>query len=309
MDLDLFQGRKVDWVSPTRARGLKHYLANQRGWISESQMGGERPPQCVFHYGEKSMPSIRAVIADDEPLARRGIRQLLAAHEDIAVVAETRNGRETVRALRELKPDLVFLDVQMPNWDGFDVVKEIGPRSMPILIFVTAYDEFAVRAFEAHALDYLVKPLEVARFTQALERIREQLRSAKAVNLSRKLSALLAARENERAAERIVVTTMTGKLVLNADEVDWIEADDYYAAIHAREGRHLVRESLTSLEQRLDRKRFVRTHRAAIVNIDRVNEVCKKTGETILILQSGTRIPVSRRRRARVIKLLRLQTN
>jgi len=255
------------------------------------------------------MPSIRAVIADDEPLARRGVRQLLAAHEDIAVVAETRNGRETVRALRELKPDLVFLDVQMPNWDGFDVVKEIGPGSMPILIFVTAYDEFAVRAFEAHALDYLVKPLEVARFTQTLERIREQLRSAKAVNLSRKLSALLAARENERAAERIVVTTMTGKLVLNADEVDWIEADDYYAAIHAREGRHLVRESLTSLEQRLDRKRFVRTHRAAIVNIDRVNEVCKKTGETILILQSGTRIPVSRRRRARVIKLLRLQTN
>ena len=255
------------------------------------------------------MLEIRAIIADDEPLARRGIRQLLASHEDIAVVAETRNGRETVRALRELKPDLVFLDVQMPNWDGFDVVKEIGPRSMPILIFVTAYDEFAVRAFEAHALDYLVKPLEVARFTQTLERIREQLRSAKAVNLSRKLSALLAARENERAAERIVVTTMTGKLVLNADEVDWIEADDYYAAIHAREGRHLVRESLTSLEQRLDRKRFVRTHRAAIVNIDRVNEVCKKTGETILVLRSGTRIPVSRRRRARVIKLLRLQTN
>ena len=102
---------------------------------------------------------------------------------------------------------------------------------------------------------------------------------------------------------------MTGKLVLNADEVDWIEADDYYAAIHAREGRHLVRESLTSLEQRLDRKRFVRTHRAAIVNIDRVNEVCKKTGETILVLQSGTRIPVSRRRRARVIRLLRQQTN
>ena len=154
-----------------------------------------------------------------------------------------------------------------------------------------------------------MKPLEVARLRQTLERIREQLRSAKAVNLSRKLSALLTARENERAAERIVVTTMTGKLVLNADEVDWIEADDYYAAIHAREGRHLVRESLTSLEQRLDRKRFVRTHRTAIVNIDRVNEVCKKTGETILVLQSGTRIPVSRRRRARVIKLLRLQTN
>src|ERR1700704_4755108 len=113
------------------------------------------------------MHRIRTVIADDEPLARRGIRQLLISHEDITVVAETRNGRDTVRALRELKPDLVFLDVQMPNLDGFDVVKEIGPKSMPVLIFVTAYDEFAVRAFETHALDYLVKPLEVARLTLA----------------------------------------------------------------------------------------------------------------------------------------------
>jgi two-component system LytT family response regulator len=255
------------------------------------------------------MPSIRAVIADDEPLARRGIRQLLGPHSDIDIIAEARNGRETIRALRELKPDLLFLDVQMPNLDGFDVVKEIGPKSMPILIFVTAYDEFAVRAFESHALDYLVKPLEVARFTQTLERVREQLRSAKAVNLSRKLSALLATRENERAKERIVVPTSCGKLVFNADEVDWVEADDYYAAIHAGQGRHLVRESLTSLEQRLDRKRFVRTHRAAIVNIDRVKEVCQQTAETFLILRSGTRIPVSRRRRARVIRLLRQQTN
>jgi len=255
------------------------------------------------------MPSIRAVIADDEPLARRGIRQLLGPHPDIDVVAEARNGRETVRALRELKPDLLFLDVQMPNLDGFDVVKEIGPKSMPVLIFVTAYDEFAVRAFEAHALDYLVKPLEVARFTQTLERVREQLRSAKAVNLSRQLSALLATRESELAKERIVVPASGGKLVFNADEVDWIEADDYYAAIHARQGRHLVRESLTSLEQRLDRKRFVRTHRAAIVNIDRVTQLCQETGETFLILRGGTRIPVSRRRRAGVIRLLRQQTN
>lgn len=254
------------------------------------------------------MPSIRVVIADDEPLARRGIRQLLGPHSDIDIVAEARNGRETIRALRELKPDLLFLDVQMPNLDGFDVVKEIGPKFMPVLIFVTAYDEFAVRAFEAHALDYLVKPLEVARFTQALERVREQLRSAKAVNLSRKLSALLATRENERAKERIVVTTASGKLVFNADEVDWIEADDYYAAIYARQGRHLVRESLTSLEQRLD-KRFVRTHRRAIVNIDRIKELCRDNGETFLILRSGIHIPISRRRRACVIRLLRQQTN
>jgi len=255
------------------------------------------------------MHRIRTVIADDEPLARRGVRQLLASHEGIAVVAETRNGRDTVRALRELKPDLVFLDVQMPNLDGFDVVKEIGPKSMPLLIFVTAHDEFAVRAFETHALDYLVKPLEVARFTLALERAREYLRSAEAVGVSRKLAALLATREADRAKERIVVATASGKLILNADEVDWIEADDYYAAIHAQDARHLVRESLASLEQRLNRKRFLRTHRSAIVNVDRICEVRKENGETLLVLKNGIRVPVSRRRRAQVSRLLRRKSN
>jgi two-component system LytT family response regulator len=251
---------------------------------------------------------IRTIIADDEPLARRGIRQLVEAHADITVVAETRNGRETVRALRELRPELVFLDVQMPELDGFGVLKEIGSKHMPEVIFVTAYDQFAVRAFEAHALDYLVKPLEESRFADALQRMRERLRSAKAFDLSRKLAALLASHEKERAKQRIRVTTSAGDLLIDADEIDWIEADDYYAAIHAREGRHLIRESLASLEQRLDRKRFVRTHRAAIVNMDRVSKVSKDAGETVLVLRSGIRIPVSRRRRARVIKLLRLQT-
>ncbi|OLE54666.1 MAG: DNA-binding response regulator [Acidobacteria bacterium 13_1_20CM_3_53_8] len=251
------------------------------------------------------MDRIRAVIADDEPLARRGIRQLLAPHGDVDVVGEARNGRETVRILRELKPDLLFLDVQMPQLDGFDVLKEVGPKLMPAIIFVTAYDEFAVRAFEAHALDYLVKPLEVARFAQALERARELLRSAKAVDLSRKLAALLVAREKERAKQRIVVPSTTCDLVLDTDEIDWIEADDYYAAIHARNARHLIRESLASLEQRLNGTRFVRTHRSAIVNVDRVSEVRREKGEILLVLRNGARIPVSRRRRARVARLLR----
>jgi len=251
------------------------------------------------------MPEIRAIIADDEPLARRGVRQLLASHKDITVVAETRNGRETIRALRELKPDLLFLDVQMPNLDGFDVVKEIGPKSMPVLIFVTAYDEFAVRAFEAQALDYLVKPLEVSRFTQALERVREQLRSAKAVNISRKLAALLAMREQQRVKQGILVHTPSGELVIDAEEIDWIEADDYYAAIHSHQVRHLVRESLASLEKRLDHSRFLRTHRSAIVNVDRVAELRRETGETWLILRDGVRIPLSRRRRAQVIRLIK----
>ncbi len=255
------------------------------------------------------MNKIRAIIADDEPLARRGIRQLLGPHRDIAVVAEARNGRETVRALRELKPDLLFLDVQMPGLNGFGVLREIGAKFMPAVIFVTAYDEFAVRAFDAHALDYLVKPLEEARFVEALERMRERLRSAKAVDLSRKLAALLATREKDRAQQRIVVPTARGDLVIDADEINWIEADDYYAAIHARQGRHLIRESLASLEQRLDSTRFVRAHRSAIVNMDHVREVLREAGDTLLILSSGVRVPVSRRRREQVKQLLQRLKN
>jgi two-component system LytT family response regulator len=251
------------------------------------------------------MDRIRAIIADDEPLARRGVRQLLSPHRDVEVVAETRNGRETVRALRELKPELLFLDVQMPELDGFDVLREIGPQHMPSVIFVTAYDQFAVRAFDAHALDYLVKPLDESRFAEALERVRERLRSTEAIDLSRKLSALLAAREKESARQRILVSTSTGDLVIDADEIDWIEADDYYAAIHARAGRHLIRESLVSLEQRLDQVRFARVHRSAIVNLDRVAELRHKDGETLLVLRSGVHVPVSRRRRARLTRLLR----
>jgi len=253
------------------------------------------------------MDSIRAIIADDEPLARRGIRQLLGPHSDIVVVAEARNGRETVRALREVKPDLLFLDVQMPDLDGFEVLREMGAKQMPAVIFVTAYDEFAVRAFEAHALDYLVKPLGKERFGQAMARVREQLQSAKAADLSRKLAALLATREQERSRQRIVVPTARGDLVIDADEIDWIEADDYYAAIHARQGRHLIRESLSSLERRLDATRFMRTHRSAIVNLDRICELRREAGEILLVLQNGNRIPVSRRRRARVIRMLRAE--
>ncbi|MGH9960170.1 MAG: LytR/AlgR family response regulator transcription factor [Pyrinomonadaceae bacterium] len=255
------------------------------------------------------MDKIRAIIADDEPLARRGIRQLLGPHPDIAIVAEPRDGFETVLALRELKPDLLFLDVQMPELDGFGVVREVGAKCMPAVIFVTAYDEFAVRAFDAHALDYLVKPLEVARFAEALQRVRERLQSVKAIDLSRKLAALLATHEKERRQQQILVPTSFGDLVIDADEIDWIEADDYYAAIHAHEKRHLVRESLASLEQRLDSSGFVRTHRSVIVNIDRVRELRNEAGETLLILRDGVRVPVSRRRRARVTKLLHLLKN
>lgn len=254
------------------------------------------------------MAEIRAVVADDEPLARRGVRQLLAAHPDVAVVAEARNGREALRALRTHRPDLLFLDVQMPELDGFGVLRAHGAEGMPAVVFVTAYDEYAVRAFEAHALDYLVKPVEEARFAAALERVRERLRTREAVELSRRLAALLADQEQRHpaAARRLRVPTATGELLLDAAEIEWIEADDYYAAVHVAGRRHLIRESLASLEQRLDGARFVRTHRSALVNVERVRELrAEPAGEAVLVLRDGTRVPVSRRRREQVASLLR----
>ena len=265
--------------------------------------------------------SIRALIVDDEPLARRGIRQLLESSADVEVVGECRNGREALAAFDTLVPDLVFLDVQMPELDGLEVVRERGAARMPYVIFVTAYDEFAVRAFETHALDYLVKPVNEARFAAALNRVRERMRFAEALELTRRIGDLLASHDKRGDADvalraaallptrRLVVPTATGDLVLDVDEVDWIQADDYYAAIHARGRRHLIRESLASLEQRLDPGRFVRVHRSAIVRLDRVREMrSSSAGESVLVLRDGTRVPVSRRRREQVAELIRRTT-
>ena len=253
--------------------------------------------------------SIRALIADDEPLARRGIRQLLAARRDVEVVGEARNGRETIGAVQRFRPDLLFLDVQMPEIDGFGVLKALDRAQLPAVIFVTAYDDFAVRAFEAHALDYLVKPVEEARFAEALDRTRERMRSVAAIELSRRLSLLLTAREQEGLTrpivrQRLLVSTSAGELLLDVEEIDWIEADDYYAAIYARGRRHLLRESLSSLERRLDATRFLRAHRGAIVNVDRIREMRGDAGETVLVLRDGSRVPVSRRRREQVSRRL-----
>ena len=243
------------------------------------------------------MREIKTIIVDDEPLARRGLRQMLAPLSDFKVIAEARNGVEAISVVRSLHPDLLFLDVQMPEPDGFGVLTEIGPSLMPLVIFVTAYDEFAVRAFDAHALDYLVKPIQERRFTEAIERVRERIRSNEALAMSRRLAELLEAQNREVLKHRLVVPTTSGELLLDASEIDWIEADDYYAAIHAGKRRHLIRESLSSLEARLDAAQFVRTHRSAIVNIARVREVRNETAEMVLVLRDGQCVPVSRRRR------------
>lgn len=229
------------------------------------------------------MSEIRVLIADDEPLARRGLQQVLAAHPEYTVVGEARNGRETVRALRALQPDVVFLDIQMPGLDGFQVLEALREEHPPIIVFVTAFDEFAVRAFEAEALDYLVKPLAETRFRATVGRVRERIRTA-------------------RATRRIAVPTEAGELLLDAAEIDWIEAQDDYVEIHSGARRYRVRASLAALESQLAPERFVRIHRSVIVRLDEVREL---RAPHAVLLRDGTELPVSRRRSARVRSLLR----
>ena len=229
------------------------------------------------------MAEITALIVDDEPLARRGIRQLLMPHKDITVVGECRNGREAVRALSTLKPDLVFLDIQMPGLDGFGAIRVHGQERMPVTVFVTAFDEFAVQAFEAEALDYLVKPLSDARFRATLARVRRRLK----------------ARRSTGAA--IAVPTGDGERLLEPGEIDWIEANDDHATIHAGGRRYRLRATIAALEHRLSGATFVRVHRSALVRLDHVREWrSAPDGRTEIVLKDGGTIPVSRRRVARV---------
>jgi two-component system LytT family response regulator len=258
------------------------------------------------------MNKLHVVIVDDEPIARRGIRQLLASHLDVEIVGEARNGREAVRVLEMLAPDLVFLDVQMPELDGFAVLRALDAERLPAVIFVTAHDTFAVRAFEQHALDYLVKPVHEERFHEALGRARARLRTNEALELAHRLSLLLASgavKQSVRSPDpprRLVIATSGSDLILDMPEIEWIEADDYYAAIHARGRRHLVRESLVSLEARLDRSHFARVHRSAIVNLEKVREVRTATGgDALVVLRDGTELPLSRRRRQEVAEAIR----
>jgi two-component system LytT family response regulator len=242
---------------------------------------------------------MRAIIVDDEPLARRGIVQLLADHADVEIVAECANGIEAAEMIKTSSPGLVFLDVQMPEMDGFDVVRRVGVESMPSVVFITAYDEFAVQAFEASAVDYLMKPVGPERFAAAMTRVRARRREKAALRQVAELRALLT--HVEPAAAPLVVTTVKGAVRIDPAEIDWIGADDYYAVIHVGDKHYLLRESLTSLEERLPKNAFIRVHRSAIVNCRSVRELRRGA----LILRDGTRIVTSRRKRAAVTSALK----
>lgn len=244
------------------------------------------------------MRRIRVLIVDDEIHARRGLETLLKAEKDIEVVGEAANGRAAVEKIRALRPDLVFLDVEMPGLNGMEVVLEVGPDAMPGVIFVTAYDRYAVSAFEANALDYLLKPFSDARFAAALTRAR---RAVDTDGLSDRLRNLLQAtleRVDEDAPLRFTVRTGDVLSVFKAEEIDWVEADEYYAKLHIGDRVHMVRQTMHALEAQLPTAKFARIHRSTIVNLDRVVALEPMfQGDYTVILGDGTRLRMSRRRR------------
>jgi two-component system, LytTR family, response regulator len=225
----------------------------------------------------------KVLIVDDEPAARRGVRQLLAAFPEFAVAGECRNGAEALAALNASAPDVIFLDIQMPGIDGFEVIRRRTVERMPEVVFLTAFDQFAVRAFEAEAIDYLVKPVSEARFAATMNRLMKRLRST-----------ATATRD-----ENIVVTTARGATVLNVAEIDWIEAAGNYAQLWVGSRSYFLRESLQLLEERVRKHGFIRAHRRALVRLDGVRELTRdRSGALVAALGCGARVPISRRRSA-----------
>ncbi|MCI0695278.1 LytTR family DNA-binding domain-containing protein [candidate division KSB1 bacterium] len=249
---------------------------------------------------------IRTLIVDDEPLARERIRTLLADELDLEIIGECANGHEAVGAIQRDKPDLLFLDVQMPELDGFGVLQRLGAEKLPAVIFVTAYDQYALRAFEVHALDYLLKPFDRERFQKALQRARLQIQQAKDGDLNQRLLALLENLQPERKwLERLVVKSGGRVFFLKAEEIDWIEAAGNYVRLHAGRESHLLRETIKNLETQLDPKKFLRLNRSTIVRIDRIKELQPWfNGEYAIILQDGSRLTSSRGYREKLDALL-----
>jgi two-component system, LytTR family, response regulator len=232
---------------------------------------------------ERAPEKIRALVVDDEPLARSNIAVLLRADPQIEMVNECGSGAEALAEIRSAKPDLVFLDVQMPECDGFDVLELLGRDLPPAVVFVTAYDHYALTAFEAGALDYILKPFDNARFNRALDRAKERIRKRN---------------DGSVKSGRIAIKSPGEVVFLQTGDIDWIEAADYYACLHVGAKTHLLRRSMSDLEQELDQSLFCRIHRSAIVNLDRVKGLkLNADGEYEVLLDRGARLRLSRRYR------------
>jgi len=238
----------------------------------------------------------RVLIADDEPLARDRLRMLLSKEEWVEIAGECANGPEAVHAIQKLNPDLVFLDVQMPGATGFDVIESVGAARMPAVVFVTAYDRYALRAFDVHAIDYLLKPFDRERFQQALTRARQHIERKDAGELERRLLELVQdLRSSPSRPERFVIKSGGRVFFVRTDEIDWIEAAGNYVKLHVGAEAHLLRETMNALEAQLDPDVFFRIHRCHIVNIERVKELQPWfNGEYVVFLRSGARLTLSR---------------
>ena len=248
------------------------------------------------------MTKIRTLVVDDEPMGRERVLSLLQQEEDVEVIGECSDGTQAIAAIQQHSPDLVFLDVNMPGANGFGVIDAVGADRMPNVIFVTAYDEYALKAFEYHALDYLLKPFNRDRFQETLKHARASLERRRAGDLGRRLLALVNdIKPDAPRLERLVVKSGGRVFFLRTDEIDWIEAAGNYVRLHLGDESHLFRETMNRMEARLDSRRFVRIHRSRIVNSERIKELQPWfNGEYVVILRNGTRLTLSRGYRDRL---------
>jgi two-component system, LytTR family, response regulator len=253
--------------------------------------------------------SLRTVVVDDESLGRQFLTLLLADHSDVKVVRECRSGSEAISYLKSDPVDLLFLDVKMPKIDGFDVIEQVGLQHLPPTVFVTAYQEHAVQAFDVHAVDYLTKPVSPERLATALDRVRKKIAAETALLTQEKLSAVLAELRNptvesDSYASRFLVKDGEKEILLQAEKIEWVEAATYYCCLHVNGRRYMLRESITDLSDRLDPKRFVRIHRSSIVNLDHIREIYREGhGDGSIVLTNGRKLKMSKVGRQKLFEL------
>jgi two-component system LytT family response regulator len=238
---------------------------------------------------------IRALIVDDEPLARERVRVLLRDEPDVEIIGECQNGAEAVECTKRLIPDVLFLDVQMPEMDGFELLQNLPAENLPVVVFITAFDQHAVRAFDAHALDYLLKPFKSARFKEAVQRTRDRLAEKQSGTVARGLLELLAERSAANQMKKLAVKNEDKVLFVSVNDIDSIESAGNYVAVHVGKDNHILRETLTGLEAKLPSRQFMRISRAAIVNLERVKELQPMTrSESVIVLKNGRVITTTR---------------
>lgn len=252
------------------------------------------------------MERIRTLIVDDEPLARQGLRVALEKDQGIEIVGEAGDGVEALERIRADRPDLVFLDIQMPELNGFEVLDSLSADELPLVIFVTAYDQYALNAFQVHALDYLLKPFEDERLVEAVERARAQVHQQNGNSPARRIQEMLDSTRSERARVGRIMVRSGGRITfVRVEDVDWIEAQGDYICLHTQGKKHLIREKISDMEQQLSATQFLRIHRSTMVNVSRIREMQPLFhGEYAVVLHDGTRLTLSRSFRDRVFDRL-----